>query len=142
MKRLLVALDASPRAPLVLATADRLAALAGARMIVFRAVTIPPDMPRDLLAVSDVRLEDVLLRNAREDLDRLTQGVPPERIEKRIATFATPWDGICTAAREEGADLIVIGSHGYGLIDRVLGTTAGKVVNHADGNVLVVRATL
>ena len=39
----------------------------------------------------------------------------------------------------ETFDLIVIGSHGYGAIDRVLGTTAAKVVNHADRTVLVVR---
>jgi nucleotide-binding universal stress UspA family protein len=37
-------------------------------------------------------------------------------------------------------DLIVIGSHGYDALDRLLGTTAAKVVNHADRSVLVVRA--
>lgn len=37
---------------------------------------------------------------------------------------------------------IVIGSHGHGGIDRVLGTTAAKLVNHADRNVLVVRTQL
>ena len=57
MKRLLVALDASPRAPLVLAAADRLAELVGAKMIVFRAVMVPPDMPRDVLAMTDLPLE-------------------------------------------------------------------------------------
>jgi hypothetical protein len=34
----------------------------------------------------------------------------------------------------------VIGAHGYGVIDRVLGTTAVKVVNHLDRSVFVVRA--
>jgi nucleotide-binding universal stress UspA family protein len=142
VKRILVALDSSPRAPQVLAAADRLAELTGASMIVFRAVTIPPDMPRELLAVSDLSLEEVLMRNARTDLERLTQAVPRARIEKIVTEFATPWDGICRAGREQEADLIVIGSHGYGGLDRVLGTTAGRVVNHADRNVLVVRAVL
>lgn len=142
MKRILVALDSSPRAPLVLSAADKLAELTGARLVVFRAVTVPPDMPRDVLLVSDLRLEDILTRNARGDLERLTRDVPPARLEKLVASFATPWDGICTAARDEAVDLIVIGSHGYGVLDRVLGTTAGKVVNHADRNVLVVRAAL
>jgi nucleotide-binding universal stress UspA family protein len=54
--------------------------------------------------------------------------------------LATPWDGICRAAIELDADLIVLGSHGYGALDRVLGTTAAKVVNHADRSVLVVRS--
>lgn len=142
MKRILVALDSSPRAPLVLAAADQLAALTGATMVVFRAVTVPPDMPSELLAVTDLSLEEVLMRNARADLERLTKELPPARLEKLVTELATPWDGICRAARDQGADLIVIGSHGYGGLDRVLGTTAGKVVNHADRNVLVVRAGL
>jgi nucleotide-binding universal stress UspA family protein len=33
----------------------------------------------------------------------------------------------------------VIGCHGYSGLDRVIGTTAGKVVNHADRSVFVVR---
>lgn len=142
MKRILVALDASPRAPQVLAAADQLAQLTGAKLIIYRAVTMSPDMPRDVLAASDLRLEDILMRNAAEDLQRLTRDVPPARIEELVTTFATPWDGICRAARERSADLIVIGSHGYGVLDRLVGTTAAKVVNHAEGNVLVVRITL
>jgi nucleotide-binding universal stress UspA family protein len=92
--------------------------------------------------VTDLRLEEVLTRNAYGDLERLTQDIPPERIAKLLAAFATPWDGICRAARDEGVDLIALGSHGYGGLDRILGTTATKVVNHADRNVLVVRAAL
>jgi nucleotide-binding universal stress UspA family protein len=42
-------------------------------------------------------------------------------------------------ARELSVDLIAIGSHGYSPVDHVLGTTAAKVVNHADRSVLVVR---
>lgn len=142
MKRILVALDASPRAPLVLSAADRLAELTGAKLIVFRAVTVPPEMPLDVLEVTDLRLEDLLMRNAAGDLERLTREIPPDRIEKLTYELATAWDGICRAAREHSADLIVIGSHGYGGLDRMLGTTASKVVNHADRNVLVVRAAL
>ena len=37
------------------------------------------------------------------------------------------------------ADLVVIGSHGYGGLDRLLGTTAAKVANRAPCSVLVVR---
>jgi nucleotide-binding universal stress UspA family protein len=51
----------------------------------------------------------------------------------------TPWQAICTVAKGMNAELIVIGSHGYGAVDRLLGTTAAKVVNHADCSVLVVR---
>ena len=142
MQRILVALDSSPRAPGVLAAASKLAMLSRAKLILYRAVSIPRDMPREVLNVTDVRLEEILLQNAREDLRRLAADVPPERIDKIIPAFATTWDGICSTAREEQADLIVIGSHGYSGFDRVLGTTATKVVNHAEISVLVVRGTL
>ena len=47
---------------------------------------------------------------------------------------------MCDVAKEEACDLIVIGSHGYAGIDRLLGTTAAKIVNHAATSVLVVRS--
>ena len=142
MKRILVALDASPRAPAVLAAAAHLAELTNAPLVVYRAVGIPPDLPLDLLRLTDRSVEEILMNNARTDLERLAKTVPNVRVEKVTAAFATPWDGICRAAREHDAELIVIGSHGYGGLDRVLGTTAAKVVNHTDRNVLVVRTTL
>ena len=142
MKRILVALDSSTRAARVLGAAVRLADLAGAKLVVFRAIGVPPDMPPDLFRMTDVSLEDYLTAHAHRDLERLTRDVPKERIEKITTTFATAWDGICRAAKENDADLIVIGSHGYGGLDKILGTNAGKVVNHADRNVLVVRTVL
>lgn len=142
MKRLLVALDASDRASKVLEAAVRLAELTGGKLILFRAIVVPPELPRDVLVATDARLEDILVRNANADLQRLAERVPPPLIEQITTAFATAWDGICRAAREHDVDLIVIGSHGYGGIDRILGTTAAKVVNHADRNVLVVRTLL
>jgi universal stress protein F len=50
-----------------------------------------------------------------------------------------PWQAVCSAAVDEHVDLIVIGSHGYGGVDHLLGTTAAKIVNHADRPVLVWR---
>ena len=142
MKRLLVALDASDRAPRVLDAAIRLAEVSGAKLILYRSIVVPPELPRDVLVATDARLEDILVRNAHDDLQRIAEHVPAALIEQITTAFATPWDGICRAAREHDVDLIVIGSHGYGGIDRILGTTAAKVVNHADRNVLVVRTLL
>jgi universal stress protein F len=142
MKRILVGLDGSPRASKVLEAAVRLAELAGGKLVLYRAITVSPDLPREAFVETNRRLEDVLLANAREDLTRAAAHLRPELVDKTMTGFAIPWDGICGAARECEADLIVIGSHGYGGIDRILGTTAGKVVNHADRNVLVVRTSL
>jgi nucleotide-binding universal stress UspA family protein len=44
VKRILVALDSSPRAPAVLAAAVRLAELAGAKLVLFRAIGVPCQM--------------------------------------------------------------------------------------------------
>ena len=41
-------------------------------------------------------------------------------------------------ATDLDVDLIVVGSHRYHGLDRVLGTVATKVVNHADRSVFVV----
>ena len=142
MKRILVALDGSPRAHVVLQATAQLAGLTGAGLVLFRAVGVQPDMPPDVLAFADQRLEDALIARANTALEMLARDVPPARIEKSLAVFATPSDGICRTARELSADLIVIGSHGYGGLDRLLGTTAARVVNHADRNVLVVRTQL
>lgn len=142
MKRILVALDGSSRAQTVLAAAARLAELANGKLVLFRAIGIPSDMPREVLNLMDKRLEDLLIGNAHAELERFAAGLPPGRVERIVTPLATAWDGICRTARELDVDLIVIGSHGYGGLDRVLGTTAGKVVNHADRNVLVVRTVL
>lgn len=142
MKRILVGLDSSPRSANVLDAALHLATVTGAQLVVYRAIGVPPDLPREVLTVPEASLEGVLERNARDELARMLANVPADRIEKVVTAFATPWDGICRAATEYDVDLIVIGSHGYGALDRLLGTNAAKVVNRAERNVLVVRTPL
>lgn len=141
MKRLLVAVDGSPRAETVVTAAARMAELANAELVLFRAIGRSSDMPREVLNLMD-SLEDVLIANAHAELERIAASLPKDRVERIVTSFATAWDGICQTARELDVDLIVIGSHGYSGLDRVLGTTAAKVVNHADRNVLVVRTLL
>ncbi|HEX8268222.1 MAG TPA: universal stress protein [Pyrinomonadaceae bacterium] len=52
----------------------------------------------------------------------------------------TPGRAIVEEAQDWGADLIVVGSHGYGFWGRAfLGSTSDKVVHHAPCSVLVVR---
>lgn len=139
-RRIFVALDSSDSAQLVLEAASKLAELTDGRLVLFRAVGIPPELPHEVLECTDGRLEDILLRNARADLEQRASHA--QRVEKIHAVFGTAWDGICREAKELDADLIVIGSHGHSRLARMLGTTAAKVVNNADRNVLVVRTAL
>jgi nucleotide-binding universal stress UspA family protein len=140
MKRILTCLDGSQRAPHVLAEAVNLARSLGAKVQLFRAVSLPPDLPPQLYSVSPSDLPDILLETAKKELAELARDVPPELLDGINVHVGSPWDAICHAARVHDADLVVIGSHGYGAFDRVLGTTAAKVVNHADRSVLVVRS--
>jgi nucleotide-binding universal stress UspA family protein len=142
MKRLLVAVDNSPRAASVLTAAASLAERTGAKLVLFRALGLPTELPREIFIVPDARVEDILKSSAHAELDRLASLVRPELIERITTAIGTAWDAIVREARDIDADLIVIGSHGFSGIDRLLGTTAAKVVNHADRNVLVVRTPL
>jgi nucleotide-binding universal stress UspA family protein len=69
----------------------------------------------------------------------LREEVPTELLEAVDVKVGIPWDAICQEAKRIHADLIIVGSHGYGTLDRILGTTAAKVVNHAECSVMVVR---
>ena len=59
-----------------------------------------------------------------------------------VALDGSPQRIIVETAQEWGADLIVVGSHGYGLWSRaLLGSVSNSVVHHAPCSVLVVRTS-
>ncbi|MGZ4398787.1 MAG: universal stress protein [Gaiellaceae bacterium] len=59
--------------------------------------------------------------------------------EAELAT-GRPADAILDLARERGADMIVVGSHGRGFVDRILcGSVSAELVKRADRPVLVAR---
>jgi nucleotide-binding universal stress UspA family protein len=63
-------------------------------------------------------------------------------IEVDLAVLAdhAPAKAICEYAEEHGVDLIVVGSHGRGGMERwLIGSVAERVVRHAGTNVFVVR---
>jgi nucleotide-binding universal stress UspA family protein len=139
IKKILVGLDSSPRATLVLETAVGLSQQYGAKLILVNAVGIPFDFPADALGLSPTALPGVMEDAARRDLEARARGLPQGVASKVDIQVGTAWQVICDLAKEEDVDLIVIGSHGYSGLDRVIGTTAGRIVNHADRPVLVVR---
>lgn len=140
MKRILVGLDASPRARHVLETAIDLARRTQSRVRLLRCVSLPPELPTNLWALPPAQMTETFLATAKREIEEAAEQVPAELLDGAYAQVGVAWDALCSAAREIDADLIVIGSHGYGLLDRLLGTTAAKVVNHADRSVLVVRS--
>ncbi len=144
-KHILAALDHSPRAAEVLHHAAQLATHTGATLHVCRAVTIPiGGVPTDAWMLTGVELTGRLLDYGRAELDALIHAMPtpqhPIVWGQRVCRLGSPGRVVVELADELHAELIVVGSHGYDILDRFLGTTAAWIVNHAHCSVLVARA--
>ena len=141
MGLLLVALDASPLADVVLAGAIAIAGRLGGRLLLMRAVALPVEVPTALFTLPADSALSALTAQARHDLDELAKRVPEELLAGvQVRVGGASWQAICDGAKEENVAMIIVGSHGHGGLQRLLGTTAAKVVNHADRSVLVIRA--
>jgi nucleotide-binding universal stress UspA family protein len=139
MKRILVALDQSPRAADVLARAAMIARATGAQLYLFHAVGLPAGLPADAFRSSPGELIEKWRAEAVSDLERKGAMIDPVLVVHVLVHVGQPAASICAAAKDNDVELIVVGSHGHEAMDRVLGTTAAKVVNHAECSVLVVR---
>jgi universal stress protein F len=139
LKRIFIALDDSPRAPNVLARGVELARGVGASVRVYHAVTIPPEFPPAAATEHGDPLPAHLHRVATERLRALVAGIADVPLELVVEESFRTWRTILEAAERYGADVLVIGSHGYDLVDRLLGTTTAKVVNGSNRDVWVVR---
>lgn len=134
---ILAALDGSTRTPLVLNHAAELAGQYGAALHLCRAVNIPLGMPVEAWSLTGEELSGRLVEQAQTELATLRKTYSgPGDVHVRLGR---PAQVICDLASELGADLIVIGSHGFDVLDRLIGTTAARVVNHAHCSVMVVR---
>jgi nucleotide-binding universal stress UspA family protein len=114
--------------------------------VIVMSVAAPTDLAVDASGfagpvVSPEEAEEVARAEAAiadEDVDR-TIAVLGREAESKVVR-GEPGTAICDVAAEVGADLVVIGAHGKGVIRRVLlGSTSEYVVRHAPCPVLVVR---
>ncbi len=142
MQTILVALDFSPAGAHVIATATDLARKAGGQMLLAHIIGIPVGLPPEAYSMSPENVVDLLLQNARRELDRIVGEIPKELVKGVVVEVGTPWRALCDIARDRSVDLVVIGAHGYRFVDRVLGTTTGRVVSHLECSVLVVRPSM
>jgi len=134
---ILAAVDGSVRSRGVLDAALELADRFDAQVHLFRSVAVPPEFPAAAHMPAD-GLPEWLEKEGRRARAERAAGHPRARIEAPDMTTSQPWKAILAAAVRIKADLIVIGSHGHGGWDRILGTNASKVADHADRSVLVV----
>jgi universal stress protein A len=86
----------------------------------------------------EVDLTEQLIEAARQRLNTLAErlGIPESR---RWVQVGSPKTEIIRIAKEQNADLIVLGSHGRHGIALMLGSTASSVIHHAECDVLAVR---
>jgi nucleotide-binding universal stress UspA family protein len=134
---ILVPLDESAIAPIVFSTAIALARLTRATVQLLRVLALDPVFPPAAHANPDA-LDAKLVGEAQAELEGWAGSVADVQFAPPLIMIGDPWREILSVARSVGADLIVMGSHRYHGADRILGTVAAKVVNHADRDVLVV----
>ncbi|MPZ78088.1 MAG: hypothetical protein GEU77_16380 [Deltaproteobacteria bacterium] len=132
LKRLLVGTDFSPRADVALRRAARIALDHGTALTLFHAgnAVANDQMARQFRA----NAEAILLEKIR------MLGLPPTIAVKGCIGTGKPFAEIIRQAREEAAELIVLGAHGTNVVrDLFLGKTAEKVVRKGDRPVLIVK---
>jgi nucleotide-binding universal stress UspA family protein len=143
-RRILIATDFSPQAAKALEVAADLAGRLRLPLVILTTFELPtyPLPEGGLMPVWD-GLEAIKENYAKELVDQAdraralgVQEVDNVVVEGRAATE------IVRVAKERGADLIVVGSHGRGFVMRaVLGSTADRVVRTAHCPVMVVAHT-
>jgi nucleotide-binding universal stress UspA family protein len=139
-KRILVAVDDSPRATAVFDAGAEYARKFGAELYLFQTLTIPPEFPAAAVYSEEDQLPAHLIEIAKRQLGDIAKRAPDIAIAKTVITFGLPGQMILEEAEKLRVDLIVLGSHGYRGWDRVLGTTAATIANRSTRNVLVVHA--
>jgi len=107
---------------------------AGAKIILLNVVE---DIPTWASVELPVGLVATSLQAAQDELQAIANasGVPMEAEARTGHSYKT----ILDVANEKQVDMIIIASHQPGLQDYFLGSTAAKVVRHAQCSVLVIR---
>jgi nucleotide-binding universal stress UspA family protein len=137
--RILLATDGSAGARPAEEEALRLASACGAALDILHVLEFAPGMDPEF-PVNRLYLEE-LQKQAAPRLDELLARAKSAGEAARHELVGEPAERIVAKAREVGADLIVLGTHGRGGIERILlGSTAERVAATAPCPVLTVRS--
>jgi nucleotide-binding universal stress UspA family protein len=138
VKHILVPTDFEESADQALELALELAAKLDAKLTVMHAYALPPVGYATAIPWPITELESA----ARRALDGVLERARKKRPDVDGAlVMGNPWDQVLDVAKQRGADLIVMGTHGRRGIARVLiGSTAEKVVRLSPIPVLTVSA--
>lgn len=111
----------------------------GARLSLVHAVEyIPMAYSGDLALPDDFNLEQELLDVARKRMAELGERLAVPEADRHVTLGSTSKE-ILRIVREQGVDLVVVGSHGRHGIALLLGSTADSILHHAECDLLAVR---
>lgn len=143
INKIVVGVDFSPQSDAALAQAVHLARHLGAQIVLVHAGTVPDELPpAATAAVRDYRERLTRQLDAnRQALAELRERYDGTGVDvSHMVIDAFPDTGLCRAARELDADLVVTGSHGRTGVERfLLGSVAERVVRLSERNVMVAR---
>ena len=141
-QHILLATDFSEQAIQVGERAKSIAELCGARLSLIHVVediNISLSGGYELLPVLPGLPNEAHLQEAKILLEKLTQRLHLDNSAQWVVSALSTKEGILGAAKEHGADLIVVGSHGRHGLALLLGSTANAVLHGAQCDVLAVR---
>ena len=143
IQRILVPTDFSQAADAALIYAKELADRFGARLQLLHVIALPTFYPMGPDAAAAFPMAELMTetetaaQNTLEEQARGT-GLPADRVSVRT-TVGTPVSEILDAIPNDGIDLVVMGTHGRGMVEHVLlGSVAERVVRRSPVPVLTV----
>lgn len=142
--KILLAVDGSPCSGLAIAELARLRLADGA---IVQIVTVDASLEPSLLTGLPTALDELVRQQRAAATRRLAEAVktlqqlgPPNLSIVPKLLEGDPKEAIVNEAERWGADLIVVGSHGYGAFRRfLLGSVSEFVANYAPCSVLIAR---
>jgi nucleotide-binding universal stress UspA family protein len=150
--RIFAATDLTPSGARVVDLAATLAAAVGGELLVAHVAALPPTPAPGDVGEEIAPAMDALRARLRERIEHATAALDRECVrasKKGVACESRlveghPWEVLVTEAAREGADIMVVGSHSAetghghgGMVGRLIGTTADRIVRHAPCPVLV-----
>jgi universal stress protein A len=137
-KKILVLLDLTDSSEQIVAAARDMAAHSNAAMVMLHVVEFVPAEPMGETLMPTVQIEEDLEQRAKIKLDELSARLRLTRLTARVEAGNKKTE-ILRVAKEEAADLIVLGSrvrHGLGIL---VNFTEDTVLHAAHCDVLAVR---
>jgi nucleotide-binding universal stress UspA family protein len=140
-KLILAPLDFSPSSLAALEVAEELARRYGSEILLMHAVPVIPRLPDNVSILNERNYEAELIRSAEQRLAELAAQLEQSGIKARTKVGLANDAAMEIVRDSEGADLIIIATHGMtGWRRLAFGSVTEKVVRTADCPVLVLRA--